>query len=81
MTPGPVEESGKTVRKLIDNMHDSPLTLALVLFNIIFLAIVYYSVQQNRDRWESFQNKMFEQQNKTMEMLYNCTPNKRPEEH
>jgi hypothetical protein len=74
MTPGPVEESGKTVRKLIDNMHDSPLTLALVLFNIIFLAIVYYSVQQNRDRQESFQTKLFDQQNKTMDMLYHCTP-------
>jgi hypothetical protein len=77
MNSGPVEEGGRTVRKLIDNLHDSPLTLALVLFNIIFLAIVYYSVQQQRDRWELFQNKLFEQQNKAMEMLYNCTPSKR----
>jgi hypothetical protein len=77
MTPGPVEEGGKTVRKLIGNLHESPLTLALVLFNLIFVLVIFLGVRDNRARQETFQNKLFEQQNRSMEMLYNCTPNRR----
>jgi preprotein translocase subunit YajC len=74
MNPGVGEEVGKTTRGLIESMKDSPITLALVLFNLLFVVIVFFSVRDQRAHMESFQTELFKQQTKTMEMLYNCTP-------
>lgn len=64
MNPGPVEEGGETVRTLINTMKESPLTLSLVIFNILFIGLVAYGTMQERAQRE-----------KVMQMLYNCTPN------
>jgi len=80
MNPGIGEEGGKVATSLISNLHDSPLTLALVVFNLLFVTVIFLSVRDQRSSTERFQEKLFEQQSKTMEMLYNCTPNK-PEAH
>lgn len=70
------EEGGKVATTLVESLKSSPLTLALVVFNIMFIVVIYLGTRDQRIHQEAFQNKLFEQQNKTMEMLYNCTPNK-----
>jgi len=74
MNPGPGEEAGKVANSLITNLHDSPLTLALVVFNLAFIAVIYFSVRDQRSRDAKFQEELFNQQKSTMEMLYHCTP-------
>ena len=71
---GPSEEAGQTARSLVTALSGQPMTLALVVFNICFIAVVYLSVRDQRARAEDFQKQLFEQQTKTMEMLYHCVP-------
>jgi len=74
MSPGAVEEGGEVARSLIGNLKDSPITLALVVFNILFLIVVYFSIRDQRQQLANYDNKMFEQQAKVMDMLYHCVP-------
>jgi hypothetical protein len=64
----------KVVASLIQNLKDSPLTLALVLFNLVFIGVIYFSLKDQRNHNETFRNELMAQQSKTMDMLYNCTP-------
>lgn len=48
MNPGPVEEAGKVATTTIEALKQTPLMLALVLFNIIFIVGVYFSVANER---------------------------------
>ena len=72
MNSGVVEEGGSTARTLIDSLKNQPATLALVVFNIIFIAAVLYASSENRKTV----NKLLDQQVEFSKMLYNCTPNK-----
>lgn len=74
MSPGVGEEAGQTARGVVDALKSQPITLALVVFNVVFLFILYFSNREESIRIEAFQTKLFEQQGKTMEMLFNCTP-------
>ena len=74
MNPGLSEEGGKVATSIVENLKTSPITLALVLFNIAFVVVVYLATRDQRARTEAFQARLFEQQTKVMEMLYNCTP-------
>jgi len=78
MNSGVTEETGETARSIVKALGDSPLTLASVVFNVIFVIVIFFSVRDERGRQEAFQTKLFEQQNKTMDMLYNCVPHERP---
>jgi len=80
MSPGAVEETGKVASNLISNLKDSPITLALILFNMAFLVIIYLGVKDQRSHLENYDNRMFEQQKQVMEMLYHCTPLRQPEQ-
>jgi hypothetical protein len=49
MNPGPTEEAGNTARTLITSLASTPVVLALVVFNCIYLASgVYSSIQQGQ---------------------------------
>jgi hypothetical protein len=80
VNPGLTEEGGKVASTLIENLKTSPVTLALVIFNMLFVVVVYFGMRDQRNREETFQTKLFLQQTETMKMLYNCTPGK-PVEH
>jgi len=71
---GPSEEAGQTARSVVSALSSQPMTLALVVFNVCFLVVVYLGVRDQRNRQEDFQKQLFEQQTKTMEMLYHCVP-------
>ena len=49
MNPGPVEEIGSTTRTLIGNLASTPVVLALVVFNIMYMAFSFYeSIEQGK---------------------------------
>jgi len=80
MNPGLEEQGGETARTLITSLKDSPLTLSLVLFNLIFIGVVAYGSFKEREWRTEIFDHMSQQQAKYADMLYNCTPN-RPQEH
>jgi hypothetical protein len=81
MNAGPVEESGDVAKSLISSLKDSPLTLALVLFNLVFLAAIYFGTQQERQSRDAMIKLMADNNLKTADMLYHCRPySERPEQ-
>jgi hypothetical protein len=59
MSPGITEEAGGTARTLIQSLASTPLVLALVVFNIIYIAMTtYLQIKQgerfteNQATWE-----------------------------
>jgi len=70
VNPGsPVEEGGETARALISTMKESPITLALVIFNILLLVLVYYNAKDLRKTNERQFKAMLDEQAKTTELL------------
>ena len=46
------DEAGKTARTLIDALKTTPAMLAMVLFNLAFIASIVWIQHQNGQRWE-----------------------------
>ena len=71
MNPGAMEEGGKVATGFIDAMKTNPLALALVVCNVLLLALFAYVIRvadHNRDQ-------LLEMQKETQKMLYRCNPN------
>jgi hypothetical protein len=86
MNPGPIEEGGKIAVSVIDALKTQPLMLVLVIFNVLIFIFVYYGVTQSRDSLNQMFTEMrasdtkllaqlVDQQVKTAEMLFRCSPN------
>jgi hypothetical protein len=71
MNSGAVEEGGKVAGSLIEAMKTQPMTLALVVFNIVFIFAVLYAGNAQR----AILDKVITQQSETAKLLYNCIPN------
>ena len=52
MTPGVTEETGKTVRTIVESLKSTPGVLAIVLFNLAFIGLIAWIQHQNGQRWE-----------------------------
>ena len=74
------EEGGQTARSVVASLKESPLTLALVVFNVVFVVVVYLGTRENRLSIDRIMTTMIAQEAKTAEMLYYCTPNRGPRE-
>jgi hypothetical protein len=55
MNPGPVEEVGKTATALVDSLKSTPVILALVVFNIIYVGFGFYTQIQQGKRFSESQ--------------------------
>jgi hypothetical protein len=75
MNPTIPEETGLTARTLITTFQQNPGMLALVVFNVFFIIVVFYVATQNRQTNEKLISTLIAQQVETSKMLYNCTPN------
>jgi hypothetical protein len=75
MNPAPSEEAGQTARSLIDALKANPMTLALVVFNVIFIGAVYFGTRDQRASQGEIIKMLLENQQKTSEMLQQCVPN------
>lgn len=74
MTPGPLEETGKTAVAIVESLKQSPAVLALIVLNVIFIAFVYFGASETRASFDKALSTLIAQQAKISEMLYNCTP-------
>lgn len=52
MNPGPVEEAGSTARSVVTALSSQPVVLALVVFNVLYLAGSIYGDIKAGDRYE-----------------------------
>ena len=75
---GPIEEGAATARSLFEVMRESPVTLALVVFNVVFLGVMYFSLSEERDSRNKLIDYMVQTNDKTATMLYNCTASRLP---
>jgi hypothetical protein len=49
---GPLEEAGHTARSAVDALKSTPVILALVIFNVFFMAAGFYVSYENAQRFE-----------------------------
>jgi len=61
MTPGVGEEAGKTARSLVEALKSTPATLALVVFNLCFIAVVAWIQHENGNRWHELMSLTLQQ--------------------
>jgi hypothetical protein len=59
MNPGVTEETGSTARTLITSLSSTPVILALVVFNVLYMAGSFYTqikqgerFSENQSQWE-----------------------------
>jgi len=58
MNPGPVEEGGKVATSIIDSLKTSPMILALVVFNVLYMIINAYTAIKVGERAERVLDKI-----------------------
>ena len=70
--PGPVEEGAKVATSVIDALRKEPLSLALVVMNVILLAFFFYITYQAVNTREREVKMIYENQRHMAEMLTKC---------
>lgn len=74
MNPGAVEEVGKATGLFVQVMKDQPLSLALVLMNVLLLGLFFYVAHiATGNRAKEFE-MILQSQKEVQQLLYNCTP-------
>jgi hypothetical protein len=75
MTPEPGGVSG-VARSVVDAMRTSPLLLAMIVFNLIFVIIIYLAIKNNRESIYGIQRdilkQMAEQDQRSNALLVSC---------
>jgi len=52
MNPGIGEEVGQTARSLITGLSSTPMILAVLIFNLLFIFMIGYVVIKASERWD-----------------------------
>src|SRR6266576_196210 len=79
MNPGAAEEVGKASSAFMGIMKDQPLSLALVVMNIMLLGLFFYVIQTATGVRQKEMDRIFEAQSETNKLLFNCVPSNRTE--
>ncbi len=79
MNPGVGEEVGKASGIFMGIMKDQPLSLALVVMNVLLLAIFFYVIQTATKTRHEEMDRIFTAQAETNKLLFNCVPSNRTE--
>lgn len=74
MNPGVGEEVGKATNVFMQIMKDQPLSLALVIMNVLLLGIFFYVIQTATKTRHEEMDRIFLAQSETNKLLYNCVP-------
>jgi hypothetical protein len=53
MNPGMAEEAGKVASTTVTALASTPAVLALVIFNLMFMAMSVYVVMKSTERWNA----------------------------
>jgi uncharacterized membrane protein len=71
---GPAEEVGKAANTFMDVMKSQPLSLALVVMNILLLILLYYIAQASKDTRRQEFDVLVSQQKEMSQLLFKCVP-------
>jgi hypothetical protein len=52
MTSGPAEQAGKTAQSAIEALKSTPAVLAIVIFNVLFMALSAWTTYESGNRYE-----------------------------
>lgn len=72
MTPGITEEVGRQVGGFMDIMRSQPLSLALVLMNVLLVAFLFYSGAQTLAQRADMTNLIVAWQRDTDKLMASC---------
>lgn len=72
MNPGVSEEVGKTARGIVQVMESQPLSLALVLMNVLLVAYLFYSGSQMLSQRQEASKMIMDWSSRTDVLLGNC---------
>jgi hypothetical protein len=73
MSDGPVSNGVKVAGGIVDGLKSSPVLLALVVFNALFVAVVYFGSADNKARQAEMVAHLLKNQAQMQEMLSRCT--------
>jgi hypothetical protein len=71
---GAIEEAGSTARTLFGALKDAPATLALLVFNILFVGFVWWSTIEERKWRENVVSLLVKTQGDMADKLHGCVP-------
>ena len=66
MNPGLTEEASKVATTTVEALKQTPMILALVIFNVIFMIMMGYLSLKGNARWEHENERMHELVAKTL---------------
>ena len=66
MNPGPIEEAGSTARMLVSSLASTPVILALVVFNLFYIAATTWFQMKQSERFTDNQATWERMVEKTM---------------
>jgi len=61
MSPGPAEEATKALGSVTEALKSTPVVLAILLFNLVFIGVIAWSSYENGRRWERMMETAFKQ--------------------
>jgi len=69
MNPGAIEHSAKIATSVVEALKSQPLALAMVVFNLIFVLVVYLAIKEERAGTRQVITMLLEQRQQTIEMM------------
>jgi hypothetical protein len=70
--PGIFEQGGEAINKAIEALRVQPITLAMVIFNSIFVAAVYFGIHDQRILQAEQDKKLIDLIAKQSDLLSRC---------
>jgi hypothetical protein len=72
VNPGLTEEGGKVITHAVDALKSQPVTLAMIIMNVIFVAAIFWGVRGTRDQQHMIMQALLEQHQEAQQLLAKC---------
>ena len=69
MNPGAMEQGARIATSVVEALKSQPLALAMVVFNLIFVLVVYFAIKEERAGMRQIITMLLEQRQQTIEMM------------
>jgi hypothetical protein len=74
------EDATKIVGTVVESLKGQPIALALVVMNVLLLALFYVFLTKIYERRDADMKLLYEQNQKVQQMLFECVPHT-PSQH
>lgn len=69
---GPIETGGKVAASIVEGFRGQPAILALVIFNLAFMGIVYFTSRDTRERQHQMIKLINENETRLQALVERC---------